>query len=158
MRVPEIFEAASRQSIIRRREQQDRVRILWSDTACLVVLADGLGGEFRPAFAAQTAIRAAKEVFDATPSSEAAELFEAIVALARQRIERGRKMAGWPPPVSCSTSRLQRQPGRTWATAASIDSRMPVSLSTPLITDYGNCCSRKASILNRTYTPTQGRT
>ena len=43
MNVREIFEAACFQDIGGRREQQDRVAVLWSDAACLAVLAGRLG-------------------------------------------------------------------------------------------------------------------
>ena len=47
-------------TLVGRKEQQDRVEILWSDAACLVVLADGMGGHIDGALAAQTAIDSAR--------------------------------------------------------------------------------------------------
>ena len=50
MSIQGIYEAACFQDIGGRHEQQDRVEILWSDAACLVVLADGLGGHIEGAW------------------------------------------------------------------------------------------------------------
>ncbi|MYA30638.1 MAG: serine/threonine-protein phosphatase [Gammaproteobacteria bacterium] len=86
MSIRETIEAACLQDIGGRREQQDRVAVLWDDVACLAVLADGLGGHIAGAFAAQTAIDAAREAFDTSPQPETAELLETIVTNAHARI------------------------------------------------------------------------
>ena len=46
MIVQEIYEASSFQDIGGRAEQQDRVEVLWSNAACLAVLADGMGATY----------------------------------------------------------------------------------------------------------------
>ena len=88
MSVQDLYEAAYCQDIGARHEQQDRVEILWSDAACLVVLADGLGGHIRGAFAAQTAIDLASSTFErATPRrSTPGEIFKTIVLNANERL------------------------------------------------------------------------
>lgn len=86
MRIQNTYEAACFQDIGGRKEQQDRVAILWQDEACLIALADGLGGHDHGAFAAQTAMDVAGEVFRADPRAAAADLFETIIATAHQRI------------------------------------------------------------------------
>ena len=96
MSVQDIYEAACFQDIGGRKEQQDRVEILWSDAACLVVLADGLGGHIDGAWAAQTAVDVANETFHADPSADAADLFQAIIADAHERINTGEKHGNYP--------------------------------------------------------------
>ena len=88
MDIRDFYTAACHQHIggVQRAEQQDRVAILWRDSACLAVLADGLGGHDHAAFAAQTAVDVAKEVFQADPVRGVAHLFDTIVATAHQRI------------------------------------------------------------------------
>ena len=88
MSVQEIYEAACFQDIGTRKEQQDRVEILRSDVACLVILADGLGGHARGAFAAQTVIDVASAMFKGATrrQSPAADLLQAIVTNAHERI------------------------------------------------------------------------
>ncbi len=86
MSITELFEAASCLDLGGRKEQQDRVEILWSDAACLVVLADGMGGHIDGALAAQTAIEAARESFDAPVPIVADALFKDIVETAHERI------------------------------------------------------------------------
>ena len=81
----DIYCAASLQDIGGRKEQQDRVAILWQDNACLIVLADGLGGHDHGAFAAQTAVDVAAEVFEADPQAAAPDLFDKIMTTAHQR-------------------------------------------------------------------------
>ena len=56
MRIADQYDIACLQDIGGRKEQQDRVAVLWSDAACLVVVADGLGGHAEGAFASQTAV------------------------------------------------------------------------------------------------------
>ena len=80
------YEAACCQDIGGRKEQQDRVTIQWHDEACLIVLADGLGGHDHGAFAAQTAVDVAGEVFQADPHAAADDLLDMIVTTANQRI------------------------------------------------------------------------
>ena len=72
MRIQDKYEAAFCQDIGGRKEQQDRVAVLWHDEACLIVLADGLGGHDHGAFAAQTVVDVADEVFNADPRAAAA--------------------------------------------------------------------------------------
>ena len=96
MSVQEIYEAACFQDIGGRKEQQDRVEILWSDTACLVVLADGMGGHMRGAFAAQTAVDVARKVFGSAVQTPAADLFESIVATANDHINSKATMFNCP--------------------------------------------------------------
>ena len=105
MNVQDLYEAACFQDIGGRKEQQDRVEILWSDAACLVVLADGLGGHARGAFAAQTAIDVASAMFEAaTPrQSTVADLFRAIVANANEHIN----------PAAAGKLSLREFPGGT---------------------------------------------
>ena len=86
MNISDRYEAACCQDIGGRKEQQDRVAVLWSDAACLLVLADGLGEHDHAAFAAQTAVDVAEETFRADPRAAAADLFDAIIATAHQRI------------------------------------------------------------------------
>ena len=76
MRIQDKYEVASCQDIGGRKEQQDRVAVLWHDEACLIVLADGLGGHDHGAFAAQTVVDVADEVFNADPRAAAAELLD----------------------------------------------------------------------------------
>ena len=91
MHISDIYEVDYLQDIGGRKEQQDRVAILRSDSACLVVLADGLGGHIDGAFAAQTVVDVAREVFDARiRAAEPAELFEAIVTDAHSADQRRR--------------------------------------------------------------------
>ena len=92
MPVSDLYEAACLQDIGGRKEQQDRVAILWSDAACLVVLADGLGGHIDGAFAAQTAVDVGKKVFGADPLADPTELFQAIITDAHSRINAGAKL------------------------------------------------------------------
>ena len=96
MSVQEIYEAACFQDIGGRKEQQDRVEILWSNTACLVVLADGMGGHMRGAFAAQTAVDVARKVFGSAVQAPVADLFESIVATANDHINSKAKMFNCP--------------------------------------------------------------
>ena len=96
MSIQEIYEAACFQDIGGRHEQQDRVEILRSDAAWLVVLADGLGGHIDGAFAAQTAVDVARESFEASPQAEAVELFESIIAKAHERINAAEKSGQYP--------------------------------------------------------------
>ena len=96
MSVQDIYEAACFQDIGGRHEQQDRVEILWSDAACLVVLADGLGGHIDGAWAAQTATDVANAKFNADPSADAADLFQTIIADAHERINAGEKHGNYP--------------------------------------------------------------
>ena len=86
MHIHDKYEVASFQDIGGRKEQQDRVAILWQEEACLIVLADGLGGHAHGAFAAQTAVDVADEVFSANPRASAANLFDRVVTTAHQRI------------------------------------------------------------------------
>ena len=86
MRIQDKYEVASVQDIGGRKEQQDRVAILWHDEACLIVLADGLGGHDHGAFAAQTVVDVADEVFNADPRAAAAELLDKVVTKAHKRI------------------------------------------------------------------------
>ena len=86
MNIADLYEAACCLDIGGRKEQQDRVEILWSDAACLVVLADGMGGHIDGALAAQTAIDSAREAFDASVQGSAAALLKDIVETAHERI------------------------------------------------------------------------
>ena len=84
--ISDVYDVAFLQDIGGRNEQQDRVAVLWGDAACLVVLADGLGGHIEGAFAAQTAVDIARRVFTAAPTAAPADLFQAIVRHAHRRI------------------------------------------------------------------------
>ena len=86
MHIRDIYCAAALKDIGGRKEQQDRVAILWQDNACLIVLADGLGGHDHAAFAAQTAVDVAAEVLEADPKAGAPDLFDTIIAAAHERI------------------------------------------------------------------------
>ena len=86
MNIADLYEAACCLDIGGRKEQQDRVEILWSDAACLVVLADGMGGHIDGALAAQTAIDSAREAFEASAQTPAKKLFQKIVTEAHERI------------------------------------------------------------------------
>ena len=112
MNIKEIYEVAFLQDIGGRHEQQDRVEILWSDAACLVVLADGLGGHIDGAWAAQTAVDVANETFNADPSADAADLFQAIIADAHERINTGEKHGNYPG-TTCVLLHLTRHKA-TW--------------------------------------------
>ena len=79
-----------------RSEQQDRVAILWSDTACLAVLADGMGGEIRGAFAAQMVIDAASYQFHGLVQDSAADLLTLFVETADELINTGWKSSFFP--------------------------------------------------------------
>ena len=86
MRIADLYEAACCLDIGGRKEQQDRVEILWSDAACLVVLADGMGGHIDGALAAQTAVDSAQESFDSPVQRSTAALLKDIVETAHERI------------------------------------------------------------------------
>ena len=96
MNIQDLYEAACFQDIGGRKEQQDRVEILWSDAACLVVLADGMGGHMRGAFAAQSAVDVARKVFGSAVQTPVADLFESIVATANDHINSKAKMFNCP--------------------------------------------------------------
>ena len=96
MSVQDVFEAASVQDIGGRSEQQDRVAILWSDTAILVILADGMGGEIRAAFAAQSVIDAASELFNEAARTPVAELLTSAVETAHGLINSGATTLQFP--------------------------------------------------------------
>ena len=82
MNIADLYEAACCLDLGRRKEQQDRVEILWSDNACLAVLADGMGGHIDGALAAQTAINTAREAFDSPVQRSTAALLKDIVETA----------------------------------------------------------------------------
>ena len=102
MRIRDQYEAACCQDTGGRKEQQDRVAIVWHAEACLIVLADGLGGHDHAAFAAQTAVDVAERVFHADPEGASADLFDTIVTMAHQRIyarvplKPSRKVSAYP--------------------------------------------------------------
>ena len=96
MGIQEIFEADCFQDIGGCAEQQDRVAILWSDAACLAVLADGMGGEIRGAFAAQMVIDAASYQFDGIAQASAADLLKLSVETADELINTGLKSSFFP--------------------------------------------------------------
>ena len=96
MNIREIFEAASFQDIGGRSEQQDRVAILWSDAACLVVLADGMGGHIRGAFAAQSVIDVTRDLFEGTAETPTADLLKNAVEKAHYLINTGEKSFQFP--------------------------------------------------------------
>ena len=96
MRIQNFYEAAWFQDIGARSEQQDRVAILWSDTACLAVLADGMGGEIRGAFAAQMVIDAASYQFHGLVQDSAADLLTLVVETADELINTGWKSSFFP--------------------------------------------------------------
>ena len=100
MRIADLHEAASCLDVGGRKEQQDRVEILWSDAACLVVLADGMGGHIDGALAAQTAIDSAREAFDASVQGSTAALLKDIVETAHARIN-GMTQDGLYPSSTC---------------------------------------------------------
>ena len=100
MRIADLYEAACCLDIGGRKEQQDRVEILWSDAACLVVLADGMGGHIDGALAAQTAINTAQEAFDASVQRSADALLKDIVETAHERIN-GLTQDGLYPSSTC---------------------------------------------------------
>ena len=96
MRIQNFYEAAWFQDVGARSEQQDRVAILWSDAACLAVLADGMGGEIRGAFAAQMVIDAASYQFHGLVQDSAADLLTLFVETADELINTGWKSSFFP--------------------------------------------------------------
>ena len=96
MSIRDIYEAASFQDIGGRAEQQDRIEVLWSDDACLTVLADGMGGHIRGAFAAQSVIDVAGDLFSEASQFPAADLCKVIVETAHKIINTGGKGLEFP--------------------------------------------------------------
>lgn len=96
MNIQEIFEAASYQDIGTRSDQQDRVAILWSDAACLAVLADGMGGHIRGAFAAQSVIDVTSDLFKEGAHVPAADLLKSAAEMAHNLINTGAKSSQFP--------------------------------------------------------------
>lgn len=96
MSMRDIYEAASCQDIGGRAEQQDRIEVLWSDGACLAVTADGMGGHIRGAFAAQSVIDVAGDLFARAPLSPSTYLCKAIVETAHELINTGGKGLEFP--------------------------------------------------------------
>ena len=96
MSIQGTYEAAYLQDIGGRSEQQDRVAILWSDAACLVVPADGMGGHIRGAFAAQSVIDAASNPFEEDAQVPAADLLKIAVETAHNLINTGAKSLQFP--------------------------------------------------------------
>lgn len=96
MSIRDSYEAASFQDIGGRAEQQDRIGVLWSEDACLAVMADGMGGHIRGAFAAQSVIDVAGGLFAKAPQSSAADLCRVIVETAHELINTGGKGLEFP--------------------------------------------------------------
>lgn len=96
MNIREIFEAACFQDIGGRSEQQDRVAILWSDAACLAVLADGMGGHIRGAFAAQSVIDVTSDLFEEAAQIPAGDLLKSAAETAHNLINTGAKSFQYP--------------------------------------------------------------
>ncbi len=96
MSIQDFYEAACFQDIGGRREQQDRVAVLWSDAACLAVVADGMGGEIRGAFAAQMVMDAASCQFHGIAQASAADLLKLCVETADELVNTGWKSSFFP--------------------------------------------------------------
>lgn len=96
MNFRETFEAACFQDIGGRSEQQDRVAILWSDAACIAVLADGMGGHIRGAFAAQSVINVTSDLFEEGAHVPAADLLKSAAETAHNLINTGAKSFQYP--------------------------------------------------------------
>lgn len=96
MSIRDIYEAAYFQDVGGRAEQQDRIEVLWSDDACLAVLADGMGGHIRGAFAAQSVVDVARDLFAGASRSSGADLCKVIVETAHKLINTGGKGLEFP--------------------------------------------------------------
>ena len=81
------FETVCHADIGARNEQQDRAGIFEKEDACLIAVADGMGGHSGGALAAETVVETARSLFEeADVDADAAGLLASIILQAHERI------------------------------------------------------------------------